>query len=55
MEKKLKELSMPKFTRAIHLRFPFAGTITTPDDTYDPKYMCDPIGRLHIGPYHQLY
>ena len=35
--KKLKELSMPKFTRAIHLRFHFAGTNTTPDDTYDPK------------------
>ena len=28
---------MPKFTRAIHLRFHFAGTNTTPDDTYDPK------------------
>ena len=35
--KKLKELLMPKFTRAIHLRFHFAGTNTTPDDTYDPK------------------
>ena len=35
--KKLKELSMPKFTRAIHLHFHFAGTNTTPDDTYDPK------------------
>ena len=28
---------MPKFTRAIHLRFHFAGTNTTPDDTYDTK------------------
>ena len=28
---------MPKFTRAIHLRFHFAGTNTTQDDTYDPK------------------
>ena len=28
---------MPKFTRAIHLRFHFAGANTTPDDTYDPK------------------
>ena len=28
---------MPKFTRAIHLRSHFAGTNTTPDDTYDPK------------------
>ena len=35
--KKLRELSMPKFTRAIHLRFHFAGTNTTQDDTYDPK------------------
>ena len=35
--KKLRELSMPKFTRAIHLRFHFAGTSTTQDDTYDPK------------------
>ena len=28
---------MPQFTRAIHLRFHFAGTDTTQDDTYDPK------------------
>ena len=28
---------MHKFTRAIHLRFHFTGTNTTPDDTYDPK------------------
>ena len=35
--KKLRELSMPKFTRAIHLRFHFPGTNTTQDDTYDPK------------------
>ena len=28
---------MPKFKRAIHLHFHFAGTNTTPDDTYDPK------------------
>ena len=28
---------MPQFTRAIHLRFHFAGTNTTQDDTYDPK------------------
>ena len=28
---------MPKFTRAIHLRFHFAGTNTTQDDTYDPN------------------
>ena len=28
---------MPKFTRAIHLRFHFAGTNITQDDTYDPK------------------
>ena len=28
---------MPKFKRAIHLRFHFAGTNTTPDDNYDPK------------------
>ena len=28
---------MPKFQRAIHLRFHFAGTNTTPDDTYDHK------------------
>ena len=35
--KKLKELSMPKFQRAIHLRFHFARTNSTPDDTYDPK------------------
>ena len=35
--KKLRDLSMPKFTRAIHLRFHFAGTNTTQDDTYNPK------------------
>ena len=35
--KKLRELSMSKLTRAIHLRFHFTGTNTTPDDTYDPK------------------
>ena len=35
--KKLKELSMPKFKRAIHLCFHFSGTNTTPEDTYDPK------------------
>ena len=35
--KKLRELSMPTFTQAIHLRFHFAGTNTTQDDTYDPK------------------
>ena len=35
--KKLKELSMPKFQRAIHLHFHFAGTDITQDDTYDPK------------------
>ena len=29
---------MPQFTRAIHLRFHFAGTNTTQDDTYDPKF-----------------
>ena len=34
---KLKELSIPKFQRAIHLRFHFARTNNTPDDTYDPK------------------
>ena len=34
---KLKESSMPKFTRAILLRFHFAGTNATQDDTYDPK------------------
>ena len=28
---------MPQFTRAIHLRFHFAGTNTTQDDTYNPK------------------
>ena len=28
---------MPKFQRAIHLRFHFAGTTTSSDDTYDPK------------------
>ena len=28
---------MPKFQQAIHLRFHFAGTNTTQDDTYDPK------------------
>ena len=28
---------MPKFQRTIHLRFHFAGTDTTQDDTYDPK------------------
>ena len=35
--KKLKETSMPKFQRVIHLRFHFAGTNTCSDDTYDPK------------------
>ena len=35
--KKLKETSMPKFQRAIHLRFHFAGTNASSDDTYDPK------------------
>ena len=28
---------MPKFQRAIHLRFHFAGTTTSSNDTYDPK------------------
>ena len=28
---------MPNFTRAIHLRFHFAGTNTNQDETYDPK------------------
>ena len=28
---------MPKFQRAINLRFHFARTDSTPDDTYDPK------------------
>ena len=28
---------MPNFQRVIHLRFHFAGTDTTQDDTYDPK------------------
>ena len=28
---------MPKFQRAIHLRFHFAGTKTSSDDTYNPK------------------
>ena len=36
---KLRELSMHKLTRAIQLRFHFAGTNTTPDDTYD-KNIC---------------
>ena len=34
---KLKEISMPKLQRAIHLRFHFAGTASSPNDTYDPK------------------
>ena len=38
---KLKETSMHKFQRAIHLHFHFAGTTTSPNDTYDPKmYVC---------------
>ena len=38
---KLKETSMPKLQRAIHLRFHFAGTTTSSNDTYDPKmYVC---------------
>ena len=28
---------MPKFQRAIHLRFHFAGTTTSSDEPYDPK------------------
>ena len=35
--KKLKDLSMPKITQAIHICFHFARTNTTPDDTYDPR------------------
>ena len=35
--KNLKDTSMPNFQRAIHLRFHFAGTTTTSDETYDPK------------------
>ena len=34
---KLKETSMPKLQRAIHLRFHFAGSETSSNDTYDPK------------------
>ena len=34
---KLKETSMPKFQQAIHLRFHFAGTKSSSDDTYNPK------------------
>ena len=37
MGKKLRELLMPKFTRAVHLRFHFAGTNTTQDNTYDKE------------------
>ena len=39
---------MHKFQRAIHLRFHFAGTNTTPDDTYDPKIY----GRSNWTPPH---
>ena len=34
---KLKETSMPIFQQAIHLRFHFARTKISSDDTYDPK------------------
>ena len=34
---KLKETSMPKFQRAIHLCFHIAGTKTSSDDIYNPK------------------
>ena len=34
---KLKDTSMPKFQRAIHLRCHFAETKTSSEDTYDPK------------------
>ena len=34
---KLKETSMPKLQRAIHLRFHFTGSETSSNDTYDPK------------------
>ena len=34
---KLKEISMPKLQRAIHLRFHFAGTTTSTNEDNDPK------------------
>ena len=34
---KLKETSMPRLQRAIHLRFHFAGSETSSNETYDPK------------------
>ena len=37
--KELKETSMHKFQQAIHLRFHFAGTNTSSDNTYDPYWM----------------
>ena len=51
--KKLKDASMPNFTRAIHLRFHFAGTNTNQDETYDPKIYVRSKWTPPIGPYHR--